>query len=103
MLLGKVLGVRRVKGLRDETMRFLFARSDSRVREVLRCVYEALQEKGYDPVSQMVGYLLSGDPTYITSHQGARNMIRELDRDKVLEELVSAYIQPVSEGKVDHM
>ena len=61
--------------------------------EVLRKVYDALVEKGYSPIDQIVGYLLSGDPTYITSHNGARNLIRRLERDELLEELVKSYLQ----------
>lgn len=61
--------------------------------EVLRKVFAALKEKGYSPVDQIVGYLLSGDPTYITSHQGARNLIRRLERDQLLEELVKKYLE----------
>lgn len=61
--------------------------------EVLRKVFAALKEKGYSPVDQIVGYLLSGDPTYITSHQGARNLIRRLERDQLLEELVKKYVE----------
>lgn len=61
--------------------------------EVLRKVYAALKEKGYSPIDQIVGYLLSGDPTYITSHNGARNLIRRLERDVLLEELVRAYLE----------
>ena len=59
---------------------------------MLTKVYEALKERGYDPVNQLVGYLLSGDPTYITSHQNARNLIRQVERDEVLEELVRSYL-----------
>ena len=62
-------------------------------RELLQHVYKALEEKGYSPVNQIVGYLLSGDPAYITSHQNARNMIRRLDRDELLEELVTEYLK----------
>ncbi len=62
--------------------------------EVLRKVYAALKEKGYSPIDQIVGYLLSGDPTYITSHQGARNLVRRLERDELLEELVRSYLEP---------
>lgn len=62
------------------------------VGTVIREVYRALEEKGYDPVSQMVGYLLSGDPTYITSYAGARSLIRTVDRHEILEELVAAYV-----------
>lgn len=60
---------------------------------VLREVYAALKDKGYNPISQLVGYLLSGDPAYITSHQGARNLIRRLERDELLEELLKQYVQ----------
>lgn len=62
------------------------------VSAVLRQVYLALEEKGYNPVSQIVGYLLSGDPTYITSHRNARSLIRSVDRDELLEELVKEYL-----------
>ena len=60
--------------------------------EVLTAVYFALREKGYNPVSQIVGYILSGDPTYITSHNGARNMLAKLERDELLEEVVTFYL-----------
>ena len=56
-------------------------------------VYEALAEKGYHPINQIVGYIMSGDPTYITSHNGARNKIRKLERDEILEELVTYYLK----------
>ncbi|MCL1804446.1 MAG: IreB family regulatory phosphoprotein [Clostridiales bacterium] len=62
-------------------------------RELLAGVYVALEEKGYSPINQIVGYLLSGDPAYITSHKNARNMIRRLDRDELLEELVTYYLK----------
>ena len=62
-------------------------------REILLDVYEALAEKGYHPVNQIVGYIMSGDPTYITSHNGARNKIRKLERDEILEELVTYYLK----------
>lgn len=58
----------------------------------LRLVYRALEEKGYNPVSQLVGYLLSGDPTYITSHLNARTAIQNIERDEILEELVKYYL-----------
>lgn len=60
---------------------------------ILYSVYLALQSKGYNPVSQLVGYVLTGDPTYITSHNGARSLICRLNRDEILEELVSYYLQ----------
>ena len=60
---------------------------------ILAYVYHALQEKGYDPVTQLVGYLVSGDPTYITSHKQARSLICRLERDEILEELVDSYLK----------
>ncbi|MGP1348664.1 MAG: IreB family regulatory phosphoprotein [Stomatobaculum sp.] len=62
------------------------------VSEVLRLIYEALSEKGYNPVNQIVGYVMSGDPTYITSHKNARSLIMKVERDDILEELLSYYI-----------
>ena len=56
-------------------------------------VYEALQEKGYNPINQIVGYLLSGDPAYIPRHQDARNLIRKLERDEIIEELMKSYLK----------
>ncbi|WP_366924963.1 IreB family regulatory phosphoprotein [Metallumcola ferriviriculae] len=61
-------------------------------RDILFSVFDALKEKGYNPINQIVGYLLSGDPAYITSHKNARNMIRKLERDELLEELVKEYL-----------
>lgn len=66
------------------------------VRDVLASVYAALTEKGYNPVNQIVGYIMSGDPTYITSHKGARAMIMKAERDELVEELLKNYI--VSQG-----
>ena len=63
-----------------------------RVSEVLQLVYQAMTEKGYDPVNQIVGYIMSGDPTYITSHKGARSLIMKVERDEILEELMAVYI-----------
>lgn len=62
------------------------------VKTVLKTVYEALEEKGYNPVSQIGGYLLSGDPTYVTSHKGARSIIMKIERDDLIEELVKEYV-----------
>ncbi len=62
------------------------------VSDVIRQVYEALTEKGYNPVNQIVGYVMSGDPTYITSHKGARSLIMKVERDEILEELLRFYI-----------
>ena len=63
------------------------------VSQVLEQVYVALTEKGYNPVNQIVGYIMSGDPTYITSHKGARSLIMKVERDEILEELMSVYIE----------
>lgn len=60
--------------------------------EVLRTVYEALEEKGYNSIDQMVGYILSGDPSYITGHNNARNLIRRIERDDLVEELLRSYL-----------
>ena len=63
------------------------------VKEVLKLVYNAMEEKGYNPVNQIVGYFMSGDPTYITSHKGARSMIMKVERDELVEELLNEYIK----------
>ena len=77
----------------DKTMNFRVERDNNiKAKEVLKEVYEALVEKGYNPINQIVGYILSGDPTYITSHNNARNLIRKLERDELLEKMVKNYI-----------
>ena len=77
----------------DKTMNFKVERDKSiKAKEVLKEVYESLEEKGYNPVNQIVGYILSGDPTYITSHKNARNLIRMIERDELLEKMVQNYI-----------
>ena len=63
------------------------------VKLVLSTVYEALTEKGYNPVNQIVGYIMSGDPTYITSHKSARSLIMKVERDELVEELLTEYIK----------
>ena len=63
------------------------------VSEVILRVYQALVERGYNPVNQIVGYVMSGDPTYITSHKGARSMIMKVERDELVEELLNEYIK----------
>lgn len=79
--------------LNDETMCFKILKEENiDSKEILKKVYEALKEKGYNPINQIVGYILSGDPTYITSHNGARNLIRQIERDELLEKLVKNYI-----------
>ncbi|HHX12315.1 MAG TPA: IreB family regulatory phosphoprotein [Clostridiales bacterium] len=62
------------------------------VREVIHSVYDALSEKGYNPMNQIVGYVMSGEPTYITSHKGARSLIMKVERDEIIEELLRYYI-----------
>ena len=64
-----------------------------RVEDVLSTVYEALTEKGYNPVNQIVGYIMSGDPTYITSHNNARSLIMKVERDEIVEEVLQEYIK----------
>ena len=66
---------------------------DVQVKEVLNVVYNAMAEKGYNPVNQIVGYIMSGDPTYITSYKGARSMIMKVERDELVEELLKEYIK----------
>ena len=66
--------------------------SENGVRLILDTVYHALTEKGYNPVNQIVGYIMSGDPTYITNHQGARSLIMKVERDEIIEELLRFYI-----------
>ncbi len=77
---------------RSSTQQFSAPRDVKTAREVLMMVYSAMREKGYDPVNQIVGYLLSGDPTYITSYNNARYMILRIERDDLIEELVRFYV-----------
>lgn len=77
-----------------ETVKFKVEKdSDIDARKILKEVSKALEEKGYNPINQIVGYLLSGDPAYITSHGNARNLIRKLERDELLEELLKNFIE----------
>lgn len=77
----------------DETVSYNVEREkNAKTKEILKSVYGALLEKGYNPINQIVGYILSGDPTYITSHNNARNLIRQIERDELLEEMVKTYI-----------
>ncbi|MFY4774828.1 IreB family regulatory phosphoprotein [Metabacillus sp. RGM 3146] len=84
----------------DKTMKFNFSEEsvETDVKEVLFTVYSALEEKGYNPINQIVGYLLSGDPAYIPRHRDARNLIRKLERDELIEELVKSYLKHHREG-----
>ena len=78
------------------TIKFTRSSEKHTAHEVLLSVYSAMREKGYDPVRQIVGYLISGDPTYITSYNNARYLIRTLERDELLEELVNSYVEQYS-------
>lgn len=82
-------------GSMDNTMKFNFSEEDGLdvdVQEVLLTVYQSLEEKGYNPINQIVGYLLSGDPAYIPRHKDARTLIRKLERDELIEALVKSYL-----------
>ena len=69
----------------DETLSFQFEKEKNKqTKEIMKQVYNSLKEKGYNPINQIVGYILSGDPTYITNHNGARNLIRQIERDGLL-------------------
>ncbi|MBB5173176.1 IreB family regulatory phosphoprotein [Texcoconibacillus texcoconensis] len=85
----------------DHTMKFNFPDDsmDAGVQEVLLSVYSALEEKGYHPINQIVGYLLSGDPAYIPRHKDARSLIRKVERDEIIEALVKSYLLQHQEEK----
>ena len=76
----------------ETTIFSIYNERDEEIRQTLKEVYDALQEKGYNPINQIVGYILSEDPTYITTHQGARDKIRKLDRDDILQSLLKNYL-----------
>lgn len=77
----------------DYTRKFsLGDQRDMEIKAILTTVYQALQEKGYNPINQIVGYILSEDPTYITNHNNARTLIRQLDRDELLQVLLKSYL-----------
>ena len=77
---------------KNQTQHFSVVKDELDVHRILEHVYEALEEKGYNPVNQMVGYIMSGDPTYITSHKNARSMINKVERDEIIEALFVNYI-----------
>lgn len=82
------------KDMQDKTVMFkVHGEEVNEARNILLAVFAALQERGYNPINQLVGYLISGDPAYITSHNNARSMIRRLERDELLEELVKHYLK----------
>ena len=79
--------------MNDRTMTFSIGdQTEQEIRNILTLVYDALKEKGYNPINQIVGYILSEDPTYITTHNNARNRIRKIDRDTLLQSLVKYYL-----------
>ncbi|GEL06802.1 IreB family regulatory phosphoprotein [Salisediminibacterium halotolerans] len=84
----------------DHTMKFNFDEDsiDEDVKQILLQVHKALEEKGYHPINQIVGYLLSGDPAYIPRHNDARTLIRKIERDELIEELVRSYLAQHKEG-----
>ena len=78
----------------DPTMQFDFSKNkEDLTKSILTDVYNSLKEKGYNPVNQLVGYLISGDPTYITNYNGARALVRKLERDEILEEVIKSYLE----------
>ena len=88
--------------MNESTIQFSIRQEpENEMRQILRLVYQALDEKGYNPISQMVGYILSEDPTYITTHNNARSLVRRIDRDELLQELVREYLanDPANEKK----
>ena len=84
--------------MNDETTRFSLKQDKSEeVKSIMLEVLGALEEKGYNPANQFVGYFLSGDPTYITNHHGARGVIRRMERDELLEIIIKEYLESISE------
>ena len=78
----------------DKTMTFYLGdENDQQMKAIMLKVYEALKTQGYNPINQIVGYILSEDPTYITTYNNARSLIRHIDRDELLQELVKSYLQ----------
>ena len=80
--------------MNDRTMTFSIGdQTEQEIRNTLTIVYDSLKEKGYNPVNQIVGYIMSGDPTYITNHNNARSLIMKVERDELVEELLKGYIR----------
>jgi uncharacterized protein (UPF0297 family) len=77
----------------EETMMFKMGGEENKAETIISQASAAMEEKGYNPVNQLVGYLLSGDPAYVTSYKEARSLIRKLERDELLEELVRSYLE----------
>ena len=94
--MGKTIERADIMDFSNDTMKINFELDkESEVHEIISAVYDALKIKGYDPISQIVGYILSDDPSYITSYNGARSMIVKVERDELLEELVKHYIKNI--------
>ena len=87
------------KTVSDETRMFSFGVEENRAQKVIKNAYKAMTDKGYNPVHQLVGYLLSGDPAYVTSYLEARSMIRKVERDELLEELVRSYLERLEDKR----
>ncbi len=84
----------------NETMKFNLDKENlNETRKIILKVFDALKEKGYNPINQMIGYILSGDPTYITSYKDARSLIKQIERDDILEELLRNYLDSVDNSK----
>lgn len=80
----------------NNTVRFEASKLEKQsIKDIVTKVYDSLEEKGYDPKNQIIGYILSGDPTYITSYNNARNLIRQIDRDDLLEEMLKVYLKQI--------
>ena len=77
-----------------QKINFIGKEQKNETYDILSQIYQALDEKGYDPIIQLVGFILSGDPTYITAHNNARSLIGRLERDEMLEEVLSSYLRP---------
>ena len=77
----------------EETMMFRFGNDENKAEKIIRSVCTAMEEKGYNPINQLVGYILSEDPTYITNYNNARSLICRIDRDELLQELVRSYLE----------
>ncbi|MBQ9557562.1 MAG: IreB family regulatory phosphoprotein [Clostridia bacterium] len=80
--------------MNDPTIQFRIRSNDSdEMKKLLKQIYAALESKGYNPINQLVGYILSEDPTYITTHDNARSLVRRIDRDELLQEMLKAYLE----------
>ena len=92
LLLDYIWGRGTMKKLENTQYFKIQSDQELKVGDVIQLVYQAMTEKGYDPVNQIVGYIMSGDPTYITSHNGARSLIMKVERDELVEELLRVYV-----------